>query len=75
MLANITMLADPRTDRAEAEGRAIVNGLPFVDGAEVDCHLCRSGIAETDEVVSKESREGLLWQVTGNHLRCEDGTG
>ncbi len=74
MIENITTLADLRTDLAEAEGRAIVNGLPYVDGAEVNCHLCRCGIAETDQVMSKESREGLLWQVTLNHLRCEDGT-
>jgi len=75
MIEDVSTLAELREHLAEAEGRAIVNGLPFVDGADVACHLCRGGIAETDEVSSTEGREGLLWRVTVSHIECEGGTG
>jgi len=75
MIEDVSTLAELREHLAEAEGRAIVNGLPFVDGADVACHLRRGGIAETDEVSSTEGREGLLWRVTVNHIECEGGTG
>jgi hypothetical protein len=70
MIEEAGTLAELREHLAEAEGRAIVNGKPFVDGSEVHCHLCRFGIAESGEVVSKEGREGLLWQVTVSHAAC-----
>jgi hypothetical protein len=75
MIEEVSTLAELREHLAEAEGRATVNGRPFVDGADIACHLCRFGIAESREVVAREGREGLLWQVTVSHLECEGGNG
>jgi hypothetical protein len=70
MLEDMGTLAELREHLAEAEGRAVVNGRPFVDGAELDCYPCRRGIAETDEVVWTKHLQGLLWDVTVSHPTC-----
>jgi hypothetical protein len=75
LIEDVSTLTELREHLAEAEGRAVVNGLPHIDGAEVLCFPCRRGIEETDEVVWDERREGLLWNVTVSHIQCEGGTG
>jgi len=74
MIEDVSTLAELREYLLEAEGRAVVNGRPYVDGAEVLCFPCRRGIEETGEVVWDERREGLLWDVTVSHIECEGGT-
>jgi hypothetical protein len=70
MIEEAGTLAELREHLAEAEGRAVVNGLPHVDGAEVDCLMCRRGLEETDEVAWTERRDGLLWDVAVGHADC-----
>ncbi len=36
-------LAELRHDPVWRQGRAVVNGLPYVDGADVLCVVCRQG--------------------------------
>jgi hypothetical protein len=74
LIEDVSTLAELREHLAEAGGRAIVNGLPFVDGAEVDCYPCRRGIAETDQVVWNEHMQGLLWDVVVRHIDCGGST-
>jgi hypothetical protein len=75
MIEEPRTLAELRKHLAEAEGRAILNGLPHVDGAEVDCLVCRRGLKETAEIAWMKRRDGLLWDVSVGHLDCTNGTG
>jgi hypothetical protein len=74
MIEDVSTLAELREHLGEAEGRAVVNGLPYIDGADVWCYPCRLGIEEIDQVVWTERREGLLWDVTVSHIECEGST-
>jgi hypothetical protein len=74
LIEDVSTLAELREHLEEAEGRAVVNGRPFVEGAEVLCYPCRLGIEEIDNVAWTERREGLLWDVTVSHIECEGST-
>jgi hypothetical protein len=59
-------LAELRVIALVRGGRASVNGVPHVPGAEVTCSLCRREIQEGAEVgVGIVSRN-----VTGSHVIC-----
>jgi len=60
-------LAELRPHLASAQGRAAVNGLPYVDGAEILCHVCRRPISDRQPVTLTVHHEDGRWTATVTH--------
>lgn len=63
-------LPELRVELAGAKGRAMVNGLPYVDGSRVLCHLCHYVVGEQDEIRAPEDREGGMRWFSVSHTAC-----
>lgn len=66
------------------DGRTVgsVNELPYLDTAELLCHLCRVGIGDDDEVkvhggpdYAPEILRVDRWHFTVEHADCHDRAG
>jgi hypothetical protein len=61
-------LAELRTlELAGMRGRAVVNGLPYVDGTPILCHACRRPNSDQQPVTSTVHHEEERWTATVSH--------